>query len=146
MIGRLGRWGPALGLAGALLLLACGGDDDGGGTGSGSGSGNGDVELEDVAVIDGSEAEVNVLDNTFNEQNIQIQVGTKVVWTNNGRQDHDIVPADDAAGFGVERADFPPDAVYEYTFDQAGTYRYYCSLHGTESAGMIGAVVVQDQD
>jgi plastocyanin len=145
MVGGLGRWGVALGVGAALALgiAACGGDD--GGDGSGSGSGSDDAaELEDVVVIDGSEADVTVLDNTFNDENIQVAPGTRVVWTNNGRQDHDIVATDGGTGFGVERDEFQPEAVYEYTFEEPGTYRYFCSLHGTESAGMIGAVVVED--
>jgi plastocyanin len=94
-------------------------------------------------VIDGPEADVEVLDNSFNDENIQVAPGTKVVWTNDGRQDHDIVPAE-GDGFGVEPDDFGPDAVYEHTFDEPGTYRYYCSLHGTPVAGMVGAIVVKE--
>lgn len=130
----------ALGLLLAFTLVGCGddGDDDAGSSGGDSGD-----ELEDVVVIDGTTAEVEVLDNSFNDQNIQVAPGTKVVWTNDGRQDHDIVPAE-GDGFGVEPDDFAPDAVYEHTFDEPGTYRYYCSLHGTAVAGMVGAVVVEE--
>ncbi|HEY3141082.1 MAG TPA: plastocyanin/azurin family copper-binding protein [Acidimicrobiales bacterium] len=132
----------AAGLVLALGLGACGSDDKKAG-GGGSDAHGGD-QLEDVEVIDGAEADVTVLDNTFNTENIQIAPGTKVVWTNDGRQDHDIVPVDGPDGLGVEPGDFNPDAVYEYTFDKPGTYRYYCSLHGTEDAGMIGAIVVKE--
>lgn len=148
MAGIVPRFSLALLLSGALVLpvalVACG--DDGADSETGSGSrdadGAGGEELEDVEVIDGSEAEVRVIDNTFDAQNIQIEAGTTVVWTNNGRQDHDIVPTDDG-DWGVEPAEFEPHAVYQYTFEQPGTYHYYCSLHGTESSGMIGAVVVE---
>jgi plastocyanin len=116
----------------------------GGEAAAGSGeTGSGDEEpeeLEDVVVLEGPVAAVDVRDNTFNEENIQVPLGTRVVWTNNGRQDHDIVPVEN--GWGVEPADFIPDAVYEHVFDEPGTYRYYCSLHGTADAGMTGAVVV----
>ena len=128
-------------LAAALTLAAaCGSDDNGndsvtGGTDDGS-------DLEGVVPIDGSEADVKVLDNTFNDENIKVAPGTKVVWTNDGRQDHDIVPVGDG-DWGVEPGDFEAGAVYEHTFDEPGTYRYYCTLHGSESSGMIGAVVVE---
>jgi plastocyanin len=142
----------ALGLLFAFTLVSCGDDGDGGnaaddassdttGADSTATTAGGD-ELEDVVVVDGAEADVKVLDNSFNDQNIQVATGTKVVWTNDGRQDHDIVPADGEA-FGVEPAGFGPDTVYEHTFDEPGTYRYYCSLHGTATAGMVGAVVVK---
>jgi plastocyanin len=121
-----------------VLSAGCGKDDTSADKGK-----KDDVGLEDVKVIDGSEADVTVLDNTFNDENIQVAQGTKVVWTNDGRQNHDIVPVDDSVEFGIDPGDFQPDGVYEYTFDKPGTYRYYCSLHGTEDAGMIGAVVVK---
>lgn len=136
--------------------LACGGKNGDGnaagqrlastgvaGVGSGSDGGEAADELEDVVVIEGSEAMVEARDNTFDAENIQVAPGTKVVWTNNGRQDHDILPVDDV-GWGAQREDFTPDAVYEHTFDEPGTYRYFCSLHGTAEAGMTGTVVVEE--
>lgn len=128
----------ALALLFVFTLVSCG--DDGNGDDADGSSGQ---ELENVRVVDGPEADVEVLDNSFNDENIQVAPGTKVVWTNDGRQDHDIVPAE-GNGFGVEPDDFGPDAVYEHTFDEPGTYRYYCSLHGTRVAGMVGAVVVKE--
>lgn len=125
-------------LAGIVgISAACGGDDD---------SGAEAIELEDVMVMEGAAVEVTALDNSFNHQNIQVAPGTRVTWENQGRQDHDIVRVDDGGGgeeWGVDRADFAPGDVYERTFDEPGTYRYYCSLHGTADAGMIGAVVVE---
>jgi plastocyanin len=145
----------ALGLLFALTLVSCGDDDSGDKAADDSSSDTtaaennpttaGADELEDVVVVDGPEADVKVLDNSFNDQNIQVAPGTKVVWTNHGRQDHDVVPAD-GDGFGVEPSGFGPDAVYEFTFEQPGTYRYYCSLHGTATAGMVGAVVVKEEE
>jgi len=132
----------ALGLLLACTLVSCGDDGDGDSADDPSGGGS-EEELEDVVVVDGPEADVEVLDNSFNDENIQVAPGTKVVWTNNGRQDHDIVPAE-GEGFGAEPDDFGPEAVYEHTFDQPGTYRYYCSLHGTPVAGMVGAIVVKE--
>jgi plastocyanin len=130
-------------LTATLVLGACGDDGDTGDGGGGGGGGDGD-ELENVVAIDGETADVEVLDNTFNDENIQVAPGTKVVWTNDGRQDHDIIPVDgDVGDWGVEPEDFASGDVYEHTFDEPGTYRYFCSLHGSEDAGMIGAVVVE---
>jgi plastocyanin len=130
----------ALGLLFAFTLVSCGDDgEDSAGGSSGGGSG----ALEEVVEIDGAQADVEVLDNSFNAENIQVAPGTKVVWTNDGRQDHDIVPAE-GDDFGVEPDEFASGAVYEHTFDEPGTYRYYCSLHGTAVAGMVGAVVVEE--
>ncbi|HEX5614883.1 MAG TPA: plastocyanin/azurin family copper-binding protein [Acidimicrobiia bacterium] len=96
------------------------------------------------------EVEVEAIDNTFREQNIRIDPGVTVAFTNNGRNDHDVRPADpeqDFGGdFGVERSDFTPGDEYEFRFDDPGVYRYFCSLHGSSTRGMIGKVVVGDVD
>jgi plastocyanin len=127
-----------------LALVACGEDED---TGKKDDSVETDTggghDLEDVVVIDGTEAAVKVIDNSFKDENIQIAPGTKVVWTNDGRQNHDIVPSEDGQDWGIDPGDFEPDDVYEYTFETPGTYEYYCSLHGDAEAGMVGAVVVK---
>lgn len=121
-------------------LAACGGDDD---SSNPSAAGEEGPPLEDVAVMEGSTVEVDALDNSFNHQNIQVGEGTTVVWENKGRQDHDIVPADED-GWGVDAEGFGPGEGYEHTFEEPGTYRYYCSLHGDAEAGMVGAVVVEE--
>ena len=129
---------------------ACGGDEDGGDEGSGlsgdgaagddAGDGGGEVP-EDVVVLEGSAVSVASLDNTFRAQNIQVEPGTSVTWTNDGRNEHDVLPVEGDA-WGVEVEGFQPGDSYEHTFDEPGVYEYYCSIHGTTTAGMIGTVVV----
>ena len=94
------------GLLVSLTLAACGsdGNDDGGDRLTEENDGG--EELEDVVKIDGDEAPVKVLDNTFNDENIEVAPGTNVVWTNDGRQDHDIVPVGgEVSDWGVEPGD-----------------------------------------
>ncbi len=77
---------------------------------------------------------------------------TEVVWSNDGRNDHNVIgnpdnQGSDDAGFGVETADFAPGDEYSATFPTPGAYRYFCSLHATATAGsMRGTVVVVDAD
>lgn len=130
---------PVLFATATVLLGACGGDD---GEVAG-GSTTSEPELEDVVPLDGDRVEVTALDNTFNDQNIRVAAGTTVVWLNEGRQDHDVL-AVVGEGWGASQEDFGPGDSYEHTFDEPGTYRYYCSLHGDPDAGMIGAVVVEE--
>jgi plastocyanin len=147
----------------AGALAGCGGDDDGGsgdagadlsGTGTGSDSGgdddggNGDERgdlpaVDDAVVLEGDEVAVTSLDNTFRAPAIEVRPGTTVVWTNKGRNEHDVLPAG-GDGWGVEVEDFQPGDVYRHTFDEQGTYHYYCSIHGTTTEGMVGAVVVAE--
>lgn len=86
--------------------------------------------------------DVRALDNTFRPEEIEISAGTEVRWENGGRNDHNVLPADDELDWGVESDDFTPGDEYSVVFDTPGTYPYYCSLHGTVDFGMIGTVVV----
>jgi plastocyanin len=148
----------------ALVLVfgagACGGDDgegadedaglsgaEGTAAAGAEGAGGSDLTLPDEVVpVEGDPAEVVALDNSFNAEGISVPAGTTVRWVNNGRQDHDVIPAGetDASGeWGADPGDFAPGGTYEHTFAEPGTYNYYCTLHGTESAGMVGVVVVE---
>ncbi|MGH9216067.1 MAG: cupredoxin domain-containing protein [Acidimicrobiales bacterium] len=125
-------------LVGAGTVAACGGDDDD------------DADLssdasvpEDVVVIDTNPAAVTALDNSFRPEDIEVAAGTEVVWTNKGRNEHNVLHVE-GDEWGVEVDDFQPGAVYSHTFDAAGVYRYYCSIHGTTDAGMIGTIVVTE--
>ncbi len=139
-------------LLAAGSAAACGGGDDdsadGGGDGGGLSSDGGsdgegtDADLpEDLVVVEGTEVAVQSLDNTFRAQNIQVQPGATVTWTNDGRNEHDVLPVE-GDDWGVEVEDFAPGAEYAHTFEEPGVYDYYCTLHGTTTAGMIGTVVV----
>jgi plastocyanin len=125
-------------------LAACGGDDtsagDDGGLSTSDGSSDDSVP-EDVVVIDTDPAEVIALDNSFRPENIEVTPGTEVVWTSKGRNEHNVLHVD-GDDWGVEVDDFQPGATYSHTFDEPGVYRYYCSIHGTTDAGMIGTIVV----
>jgi plastocyanin len=144
----------ALLLAGVGALAACGGGDDDPGSGDAGGSSDagglasegdeatGDVP-DDVVVMDGTDVRVQSLDNTFRAPDIQVQPGATVTWTNDGRNEHDVLPVD-GGGWGVEVEGFQPGATYQHTFTEPGVYDYYCSIHGTTSAGMVGTVVVAE--
>jgi plastocyanin len=133
----------------AGVLVACGGDGAGGGGASGLSSsggqsgraGSGRSAPDDPVVVYANPAYVRALDNSFNPEIIQVRAGTEVVWTNQGRTDHDVLHIG-GVDWGVEVDGFEPGAVYKHTFGQTGVYRYYCSIHGTKRAGMIGTVVV----
>jgi plastocyanin len=89
---------------------------------------------------------VDVVDNDFVPQQVRVEPGTTVMWTNNGRSPHNIVASnkrqDFGAPFGVKTTKFGPGDDYEFTFTTPGTYAYYCTLHGTPTSGMNGTVVV----
>lgn len=133
----------------AVLLAACGGSGSEGETGSGSSTpasspvSTGDTSPATVAP-NGESVTVQALDNTFRVQDLTIAAGTEVVWENVGRNDHNVVPVGDpeATAWGVLTADFAPGDEYSHVFSTPGTFPYYCTIHGTEQAGMVGTITV----
>ncbi len=122
------RLSVALVAASLFLLAACGDSDDGGGVPTGP-------------LVDGVTVEVDAPDNFFRPEAIEVEAGTEVVWTNTGRNDHNVILSD-SKEILVATDDFAPTDVGSFRFTEVGTFRYYCSIHGTPDVGMIGVVEV----
>ena len=101
--------------------------------------------------------EVDVLDNSFRPIEISIEAGTRVKFTNVGRNEHNILPdsiANDAElalaladgstsdVWGVASTDLPPGTSFSQDFLVPGTYNFYCSVHGVPGKGMFGTLIV----
>jgi plastocyanin len=100
-----------------------------------------------VATPDHPVVHVQARDNALQEQDITVAAGTEVVWTNVGRNPHDIVPTEfeenpAAAPWGVLEANFGPGATYAHVFDEPGVYAYMCTIHGIHGKGMAGTITV----
>lgn len=91
----------------------------------------------------GLQEQVDALDNTFGPEVVRVEAGTEVVWENRGRNDHNVIPEAEDAEWAVEVDDFKPGDSASHVFTEPGRYRYFCSIHGTVDAGMIGQVVVE---
>lgn len=92
----------------------------------------------------GTVVEITASDNVFEPETIEVKPGTQVVWTNEGRNNHDILPVAANGNWGVKLAEFGSDTVYSHTFTEPGTFEYYCTVHGTKTRGMIGKIVVTE--
>src|SRR5262245_55744686 len=79
---------------------------------------------------------VSAKDDSFDPATLNVQVGTTVRWTNNGKHPHTITSNDGKWDSG----DLAPGASYTVTFMTAGTYRYHCKHH----KGMEGTIVVRE--
>jgi plastocyanin len=97
--------------------------------------------VDDGSVATGVVVTVIALDNSFRPQVVEIEVGDEVIWENRGQNEHNVLEVD-GDDWGVVVDDFQPGARYSHVFDAPGTYRYFCSIHGTESEGMVGTIVV----
>jgi plastocyanin len=84
---------------------------------------------------------VDARDNRFDPARIEIDAGTTVEWVNVGRASHNVLPVTGDA-FGVKTSRFGPRKRYAHRFDDPGVFKYWCSLHGSRTRGMIGEVVV----
>lgn len=119
----------ALALAGALFIVACGGD-------------SGDDEL-----VEGRDVEVAMYDNRFEHTEIRIPVGGSVNWVGAGRNAHNAVAADSSWStedvFGsLEQYE---DDEARLTYDEPGEYVFFCTFHGNaQGAGMAGVLIVGD--
>lgn len=84
----------------------------------------------------GVEVQVRVADNAFEPGTLTVTPGTTVTWTNDGNDSH-TVSADDGS-FDSARLD--PGESFSVTFDEAGTFAYFCAFH----PGMVGTIVVSE--
>lgn len=81
----------------------------------------------------------------FSPMELSIEPGTEVRWVNRDGIPHDVVS--DQFNSGATQWDFESDRISNgeevyYTFEEPGTYEYYCSVHGASS--MCGVVLVGD--
>jgi plastocyanin len=72
----------------------------------------------------------------FKPKDITVAPGTTVRWVNQGKHPHTVTANDGRWDSG----DIPPGGSYAATFQQPGTYYYYCRHHTNER--MQGAIVV----
>lgn len=90
-----------------------------------------------------STVQVDAVDNAFKPQYVEVAAGTTVTFRNDGHNEHNVLPVD-TGGFGaIEASQFQPGTEQTVTFAKAGDYPYYCSLHGTKTKGMVGAIRVK---
>ena len=122
----------------AAALIGCGADANDVRTASGQ-----EVAVTNRPDVHKTGVVVRVLatDNLFRAPNTSAKVGDTVQWTNKGKNDHDVLPQEGNA-WGVRTEGFHPGAVYEYVFNEPGAYAYYCSIHGTNKAGMVATITV----
>jgi plastocyanin len=99
------------------------------------------VRVAEVALEDGDQAAASdgtqvVVDNfSFAPATATVPVGTTVMWTNHDDIPHNVVSPEQKFKSRV----LDTDEVFSHTFDLAGTYKYYCSIHPR----MTGQVVVR---
>ena len=68
-----------------------------------------------------------------------VRPGSTVTWANTSGVFHSVVADDGSFSSGAPSGSF----TFSHQFDTAGTYRYYCSVHGgIGGVGMSGTIIV----
>jgi plastocyanin len=96
----------------------------------------GDVPPGDDKPAAAAASQQVVVDNfSFTPATAAVPVGTTVTWTNHDDIPHNVVSPEQKFKSPV----LDTDDMFSHTFDVAGTYKYYCSIHPR----MTGQVVVR---
>ncbi|MGI8407486.1 MAG: cupredoxin domain-containing protein [Actinomycetota bacterium] len=143
------------------LFAACGGDADtppapqgaaeqGGANGSPEAS---DEPEESTPEDAGNSSKVTamVIDTAFEPADLTVKVGTEVTWKQVGDQPHSVTSVEgtfdsspQCSPLKSENCDFEGDS-YSFTFDEAGTFEYYCRIHGLPTGrGMFATLTVEE--
>jgi plastocyanin len=79
----------------------------------------------------------NAGSNSYSPNPVEVKVGETVTWINDDSGRHTVTSKDDGIfDSGIMRK----GQSFSYTFDKAGEYPYYCTLH----PNMVGTVVVTE--
>ncbi len=86
--------------------------------------------------------EVNIADFMFDPQELTVQVGDTVTWTNNDDVPHTVTAGtvDMPTPEEFDSGQLQPGDTFSYTFDEAGTFDYFCTLH----PDMTATIIVED--
>jgi plastocyanin len=80
---------------------------------------------------------VTISNFAFSPAILSVTPGTKVTWSNSDEDAHTVTSAD--AGATFKSAALDTDDKFSFTFNQPGTYKYFCSIH----PHMVGTIVVK---
>jgi plastocyanin len=81
---------------------------------------------------------IEILDATFNPDQLAIRVRDTVVWLQNDSAEHTVTSDDGLFDSGT----LFEDEFFSYTFEEAGRFPYYCDFHGFPGGGMSGVIQV----
>lgn len=104
----------------------------------------GETEGEDVSMEVPEDAEptteVAMQNFAFVPQTNVVQVGDTVTWTNEDNVPHTVTAGTrDAPSDMFDSGQIAPGETFTFTFEEAGAYDYFCSIH----SGMAGTVIVE---
>jgi plastocyanin len=71
------------------------------------------------------EVQVKIINFSYDPVNLSVASGTTVQWTNEDSVPHTVTSDDGVWDSGA----IAPGGTFTYTFEQAGTFAYHCTIH-----------------
>lgn len=69
---------------------------------------------------------VDIVDFDYAKKTLKVKKGTKVVWTNKDQSQHTVTSDNNGP---LQSPRFGKDGTFEYTFNEAGMFSYFCEPH-----------------
>lgn len=120
-----GRLAVALAVTGAFALSACGGDDTSSATSTPERAGDPPTA-----------ATVSIEQSRFLPDELTVDAGTTVEFVNEDPFAH-TVTSKEGGPVQFDSGDLGQDEAFEQTFDEPGTYDYFCEIHPTMRASVV---------
>lgn len=82
---------------------------------------------------------IRIRDNSFDPPVLSVAVGRIVAWRHEGNNPHTVTsgtPTQDPGSL-FDSGNLNNGNGFTFTFNQAGTYQYFCRIHGTMMSGTI---------
>jgi uncharacterized cupredoxin-like copper-binding protein len=126
---------PAVLVAAALVLSACGGNGTDNGNDNGNGNGNGNHDDHQVLEVDAGEF-------YFEPEEMRVAADEPVmlVLRNVGGVEHDFTIDDPAVDVYAAVGETAEEEIGSFA---AGTYDVYCSIPGHREAGMVATLIAE---
>ncbi len=84
---------------------------------------------------------VSMVDNEFQPPRITVNKNDTIKWVNNGFLDHTTTSGEVGVPNGIwDSGIIHLGSSYSFTFNDTGTYQYFCSIYWQQ--GMVGSVTV----
>ena len=127
----------ALALAAGGLLGACGGDgDDASSLAPETPASEAPTDESSTPSGDAAEPVVEIERSRYSPTELEVGTGTTVEFVNLDAVDHTVTSAEDSP-VEFDSGTFGQDETFTQTFDEPGTYGYFCQIHPTMRASVV---------
>ncbi|MFO7918742.1 MAG: plastocyanin/azurin family copper-binding protein [Anaerolineae bacterium] len=99
-----------------------------------------ETDEKEMPPAEGEDVEVVMRNTAFEPEEITVAPGTTVTWTNEDSFAHTVTAGTRGDPTGMFDEDVSGGDTFSFTFEEPGTYDYFCRPH----SGMDGVVIVEE--